>query len=226
MYYQKINNLDTDNALKRESIIRLMYINEYVDSTNAYNYAKQVLLLSKKDNWLISRANLIIARYQFEQGNYSKSKITFSKVLELSSYDEGAEAKYYLSYLTFLDDSLDLAESMIFQLIDEYSNDYFIAKSFILLSDIYIIKNNNFQAKATLESVIENCEIDELVNVARFKWEIIVEKENEKKKDINNSSFSFIEITDEDIQYTIENYDIDFNDTIKIENDSLNTIID
>ena len=115
---------------------------------------------------------------------------------------------------------------MIFQLIDEYSNDYFIAKSFILLSDIYVIKNNNFQAKATLESVIENCEIDELVNVARFKWEIIVEKENEKKKDINNSSFSFIEITDEDIQYTIENYDIDFNDTIKIENDSLNTIID
>ena len=46
-----------------------------------------------------------------------------------------------------------------------------------------------------------------------------------KRKD-NNSSFSFIEITDEDIQYTIENYDIDFNDTIKIENDSLSTIID
>ena len=184
MYYQKINNLDIDNALKRESIIRLMYLNESIDSTNAYNYAKQVLLLAKKDNWLISRANLIIARYQFVQGNYSKSKITFSQVLKLSSYDEGAEAKYYLSYLTFLDDSLDLAESMIFQLIDEYTNDYFIAKSFILLSDIYILKNNNFQAKATLESVIENCEIDELVNVARFKWERVVERENEKKKTI------------------------------------------
>ena len=101
----------------------------------------------------------------------------------MSSYDEVREAKYYLSYLTFLDDSLDLAESMIFQLIDEYTNDYFIAKSFILLSDIYILKNNNFQAKATLESVIENCEIDvELVNVARFKWERVVERENEKKR--------------------------------------------
>ena len=63
------------------------------------------------------------------------------------------------------------------------------------------------------------------INFARFKWERVVERENEKKKD-NNSSFSFIEITDEDIQYTIENYDIDFNDTIKIENDSLSTIID
>ena len=115
---------------------------------------------------------------------------------------------------------------MIFHLIEEYTNDYFVAKSFVLLSDIYVLKNNNFQAKATLESVIENCEIDELVNIARFKWERIVEKENEKKKDINNSLFSFIEITDEDIQYTIEEYDLDYNDTIKIESDSLNTIID
>ena len=226
MYYQKINKMDTDNALKRESIIRLMYLNESIDSNNAYNYAKDVLLLAKKDNWLISRAKLIIARYQFDQGNYSKSKITFSQVLKLSSYDEGAEAKYYLSYLTFLDDSLDLAEAMIFNLIDEYTNDYFVAKSFVLLSDIYVLKNNNFQAKATLESVIENCEIDELVNIARFKWERIVEKDNIKKKDINNSSFSFIEITDEDIQYTIEEYDLDYNDSIKIESDSLNTIID
>ena len=39
-----------------------MYLNESIDSTNAYNYAKQVLLLAKKDNWLISRANLIIAK--------------------------------------------------------------------------------------------------------------------------------------------------------------------
>ena len=123
------------------------------------------------------KANIIIARNEFENGNYAKSRKTFEKVEQLSKYDEGAEAKYYLAYLTYLDDSLQLAEQMIFQLSEQYSSDHFIAKAFLLLTDIYIAQDNNFQAKATLESIIENHDGEGLVNVARKKWEQIVESE-------------------------------------------------
>ena len=66
---------------------------------------------------------------------------------------------------------------MIFELAENYSNDYFIAKAFILLSDIYILKNDFFQAKATLESVIENHNGIELKLLAQKKREKILEKE-------------------------------------------------
>ena len=68
--------------------------------------------LEKTDDWLISKAKIIIARNEFDNGNYSKSRKTFETVEKLSQYDEGAEAKYYLAYLSYLDDSLELAEKI------------------------------------------------------------------------------------------------------------------
>ena len=125
--------------------------------------------------------------------------------MELSGYDEGAEAKYHLAYLTYLDDSLVLAEKMIFELAENYSSDHFIAKAFILLAEIYVMQENDFQAKATLESIIENHNGDDLVNLARKKWEIIVEREtviNTKKEEPQ----SYIEISEEEFDYDLEEF--------------------
>ena len=156
----------------------------------------------------MSRAKIIIARYEFESGNYAKSKNTFEKVAQLSAHDEGAEAKYYLAYLTYLDDSLALAEKMIFELAESYTSDYFIAKAFILLADIYVLQENDFQAKATLESIIENHDGEELVNLARKNWEIIVERETLSIAIKDQQLFfvrhqSYIEISEEEIDYDL-----------------------
>jgi len=92
-----------------------------------------------------------------------------------------------------------LAEKMIFELVEEYSNDKFIAKAFLLLSDIYLIQGNYFQAKATLESIIDNHERKEIVEIARKKWEKIIESEIK----INNvvDEISFIDISYDEIDY-------------------------
>ena len=63
---------------------------------------------------------------------------------------------YYNAYFSFLNDSLVHAENIIFKLADKYHSDHYIAKGFILLSDIYEKQKNTFQAKATLESIIAN----------------------------------------------------------------------
>ena len=203
IYYHTLVKVATNNSLKREAIIRLMYGNEKINAELAFQYALQVVDLEKKDDWLMSRAKIIIARYEFESGNYAKSKNTFKKVVQLSAHDEGAEAKYYLAYLTYLDDSLVFAEKVIFELAENYSSDYFIAKAFILLADIYVIQENDFQAKVTLESIIENHDGDDLVNLARKKWELIVEREtviNTKKEEPQ----SYIEISEEEFDYDLE----------------------
>ena len=205
IYYQTLEEVASNNSLKREAVIRLMYGNERLNTELAYKYARQVVDLEKTDDWLMSRAKIIIARYEFESGNYAKSKNTFKKAAQLSTHVEGAEAKYHLAYLTYLDDSLVLAEKMIFELAENYSSDHFIAKAFILLAEIYVMQENDFQAKATLESIIENHDGDALVSLARRKWELILEREvviNTKKEEPQ----SYIEISEEEIDYDLEEF--------------------
>jgi tetratricopeptide (TPR) repeat protein len=228
-----LEEIASNNSLKREVIIRLMYGNENTNSDLAFTYAQKVVGLEKTDDWLLSKATIIIARNEFENGNYAKSRKTFEKVEQLSKYDEGAEAKYYLAYLTYLDDSLQLAENMIFQLAEQYSSDHFIAKAFLLLADIYIDQDNNFQAKATLESIIENHDGEDLVNVARKKWEQIVENEIMVEEVVEEQSY--IDILEDEIDYELEfdndtlqiidrDYEVVAPDTIKTRTDSLNII--
>ena len=206
VYYTNLLEFASSNSIKREVIIRLMMGYEYIDKVLAVEYAKKVIELDKIDNWLLSKSYIIIARYEFDSGNYAKSKLLFEKVTQLSSYDEGAEAKYYLAYLTYLDDNLVLAEELIFSLSEDYSNDHFIAKAFILLSDIYVVQDNLFQAKATLESIIENHENEDLVNIAREKWEFIVESEKEIVID-DMEEESFIDISEDDFEYEVTEVD-------------------
>lgn len=233
-YYLALEEIASTNSLKREVIVRLMYGNEKNNNDNlAFKYAQKAVGLEKTDNWLLSKANIIIARNQFANGNYAKSRKTFTKVEQLSKYTEGAEAKYYLAYLTYLDDSLQLAEDMIFQLAEEYSSDHFIAKAFLLLAKIYIAQDNNFQAKATLESIIENHDGEDLVNVARKQWEEIVE--SEVVEDKGESEKSYIDILEDEIDYELEfdtdtlqiidkDYEVEILDTLKLETDSLDII--
>ena len=219
IYYTMLLDIASSNSIKRESVIRLMIGNDRINKVLSLGYARQVIEFDKIDNWLLSKAYIIIARNEFDLGNYAKSKLTFERVTKLSDYDEGAEAKYYLAYLTYLDEDLDEAEELIFSLAENYSNDYFIAKAFVLLSDIYVAKGNLFQAKATLESVIDNHDDESLVNFARSKWEMIVK--NEQNISVNETiEQSFIEISEYDFEYEVDEDYIVLNvDTINIEID-------
>ena len=57
-------------------------------------------------------------------------------------------------------------------------SDYWLAKSFILWADIFHARGNNLQAKQTLQSIIDNYDGEELVQVALQKRNAILEEEN------------------------------------------------
>ena len=229
-YYTKLWDFASSNSIKREIIIRLMILNEQDDKKLALEYAKKVMDLEKIDNLLLTKAYIILARSEFELGNYAKSKSTFEKVSKMSFSDEGAEAKYFLAYLTFLDEDFLKSEQLIFALADDYTSDYFIARAFILLSDIYVAQNNLFQAKATLESIIDNHEGDNLLKIAQKKLEVILQAEEELANYEPKQQF-YIEILEDDIEYEVgandweekidENYTVPVQDTTGSSNDSL-----
>ncbi len=59
--------------------------------------------------------------------------------------------------------------------------DYWMGKSLILLSDNYVAKEDLFQAKVTLKSIIDNSKHADLVATAKDKLKIIEEQEAAKK---------------------------------------------
>ncbi|MCJ8210282.1 tetratricopeptide repeat protein [Mucilaginibacter sp. RS28] len=73
-----------------------------------------------------------------------------------------AEAKYTIASVEYDRGQYKASQKTCFDLINKMPNyDYWLAKTFILLADNYVALKDNFQAKATLQSVIQNYKGDD-----------------------------------------------------------------
>lgn len=69
---------------------------------------------------------------------------------------EGAEATYYVIESMFENGQLDEAEKAILAFADQNTqHSYWLGKAFLVLGDIYVKKGDNFQARATLQSIVD-----------------------------------------------------------------------
>ncbi|MGZ3777443.1 MAG: tetratricopeptide repeat protein [Mucilaginibacter sp.] len=70
---------------------------------------------------------------------------------------DAAEAKYNIANIEYHKHNYKASQKTCFDLVKELPNyDYWVAKTFILLSDDYVAMKDDFQAKATLQSVMDN----------------------------------------------------------------------
>jgi tetratricopeptide (TPR) repeat protein len=95
---------------------------------------------------------------------------------------EGAESKYFKAQILYNQGKYDEAENEIMDFISKNTpHQYWLAKSFILLSDVYLAKDDMFQAKHTLKSIIDNYNNhdDGILEEAQKKIAKIEKKEQE-----------------------------------------------
>lgn len=110
---------------------------------------------------------------------------------------EGAESKYLICEIYFEDNQLDVAEQEILDFAAQNtSQEIWLAKSFILLADVYLKANDMFQAKHTLKSIIENYDPnakDDIISLATEKYNAIIETEKleEEQKGIDEIELNF-----------------------------------
>lgn len=128
-------------------------------------------------------AKLNIARY-YMKNNLTDSALTeYQYILKETKNAMAAEAKYQITYIQYLKKDYKKAKKGIFELADNYSAyEYWVAKGYILLADIYLIEKDVFQAKATLQSIIENYEGEDLKQVAIDKMKQIMDEEDKVKQ--------------------------------------------
>ena len=112
----------------------------------------------------------ILGKSYYMKGNYATALTWLDKSARADRSVYGAESAYYAACAAFRMNSLDDAENRVFDISDHFgSHEYWVAKSFILLADVYVAKDNVFQARETLRSVVDNCSIAELKTEAQNK---------------------------------------------------------
>lgn len=138
----------------------------------AYNHIIKYPDASKKSK---SLANFAKAKVSFNEKNYVESWNYIKKVKLPLSTVEGAETEYMKASIFFSERKYEDAETVVMKCINTGTpHQYWMAKWFILLGDIYAANDNLFQAKATYQSIVDgytssNSEGDNIIEIAQEK---------------------------------------------------------
>jgi tetratricopeptide (TPR) repeat protein len=188
-YYQQIeNDYATPGNIKEATIALMECYFALLNYNEALKCANEVLAISKISHETERQANYIAARSLQEAGRDALAIEKYKKIAIEVMSKEGAEAKFRLAELYFKRNEFKEAEKEILDFSEKTSpHDYWIARSFILWADIFVVKKDYFQAVQTLQSLIdyyENTDDDILKMAKDKKAEIIkLQEANEKPKE-------------------------------------------
>ena len=191
-HYERLSRI-TDEPLKRlEALEGSMKSNFFMGNYDKAVEMGESLRLSRDlTNDQVNQINHIMGKSYFEKGNYSAAIEKLDKSARNDKSVYGAESAYYSAVASIRLKQYDEAENKVFNISDNFSKyDYWVAKSFIALADVYVAKENYFQAKETLRSVIDNYKGSDLKQEARAK---LAEVERKEPKVSNNNGIEPLE---------------------------------
>lgn len=155
--YRQLYDVSADAAVRKSAA------SGYVAST--LKYADDEALVAMADD--VEKFDLITAVAR-RKARYAKAQVLLRKgdeqgamsVFKVLSAEvksaEGAEARYRIIESEYKAKRYDKAEKMVYEFSDSNTpQNYWLAKSFILLGDIYFDKGDTFQARATYQSVVD-----------------------------------------------------------------------
>jgi TolA-binding protein len=182
LMYQKLeDNAETKENLT-EAIVGQMRCNHHVSNhAQTIQYAQRVLEMDQIPVTLAAESNLLIGRSSIMLRRPEQARAAFNETVNLSKGEAGAEALFNLALIAYEMKDYTTAENNAFKLSSDYpAYHYWLAKGFILLSDIYVVQGNTFQAKQTLQSIIDNYEGQDLKQEAINKLKKIEQDEKSK----------------------------------------------
>jgi TolA-binding protein len=134
--------------------------------------AELVLVSEKLTEELAREATFLTAKANQRLGNNAEALDDYRRVAQEVATEYGAESKYRVAELLWIAGDAGAAENEANQFVDMSSpHAYWTGKTFLLLSDIAVKKGDTFQAKATLQSLIDYYTIkdDGIIEEARTK---------------------------------------------------------
>lgn len=185
-YYERLLNITENQQVITEAIegsMKSYYFDKQYDK--AIEKANQLMRMQDINGNQKKQANYILGKSYFDKKDYAEALKHFEIYSAIDNTETGAECACLSAVCLYNTQRYDEAEEKVFFVSDKFSNYInWTARSFIILSDVYVAKDNIFQAKETLKSVIENYPDDEadyteVIDMAQEKLDLIENTSNE-----------------------------------------------
>lgn len=199
-YYKRleeVTELNNNFNEARVGLMRCYYILK--DYSNAASTSKVVINSEKISNALEREARFILAKSLMAKDRMVLALEEFQKIAAEVNSAEGAESKFRIAEIYYARNEPEKAEKEIFDLSEKTTpHQYWMAKCFILWSDIFADRGDDFQAIQTLQSIIDYYEEsdDGIINLAKEKKEKLVIKQQADEQYIEQQDLE-INIGDE-----------------------------
>lgn len=181
-YYRQLRN----NALGNNNL-QVAYTGMMRSAANTSNgaeaaaYADTLLSLPDVAPAVMDEAKLHQAHQMQANGNASGASSILQSLQSSKNNAIAAEARYYGVEALLQSGKLKEAEDAASKNIKlSAGNEYWVVKTYILLGDILVKEKDYFNAKATLQSVVQNTKIEALKNEATRKLEEVKTMESSK----------------------------------------------
>ena len=141
---------------------------------------------------LVREANFTEGKSYYQLNNLTSALDGLKTAAADVKFEQGAEAKYLVAEIYYRQKSLQKSEDEIVDFIEKNTPfQFWLGKSFLLLADIYTSQGDQFQAKHTLKSLIENYnnDTDGIKADASKKLLIIENEEKARQQKAIDSSF-------------------------------------
>ena len=183
-YFNKLaetSEIDANILQASVGVMRTWYLLE--NYSNTIQSATNLLQNERLTNELREEANYLIAKSYYNLGDTAAARQAFEPMKQSTNGAYAGEAYYCEAEAYYKRGEMKNAEQVILTITATPVSDYWLAKSFILWADIYYAAGNKLQAKQTLQSIIENYDGDELVEMAQQKYDSIVNEENKVREE-------------------------------------------
>jgi predicted ATP-dependent endonuclease of OLD family len=158
--------------------------NEDKQLQQAADAATKLISTEKATPELLREAHYVKGKSLYGLGDLDGASAEFAQIATNVRTKEGAEAKFMKIQIAYQQKKPEAVEKEVFEFADMNTPfQYWIGKSFLLLGRTYLDKNDAFQAKATIQSILDGYTVkdDGVVDEANKLLKEVEEAEKAKQ---------------------------------------------
>jgi len=184
LYFAQLKTLATqqENTLEAmRGLLRCQFKTQQWQ--NAAPNAAELLLENGIANDDRMMASLVVAKNNQLSNNFDQAMTAYKQVIAAGRSEYAAESQYRIAEILLQQHKLTDAEKTAFEVIKKWgSYDLWVAKSYLLLGDIYFEQKDLFNAEATFKSIVDNAVIADVKKEAQTKLDLVLVEKNKTNK--------------------------------------------
>ncbi len=170
-YYTKLESIAKSKRQENDAWVGLLDAHFKLSNYDQMRiYANNIIIKGNISVDATNRAQLYLGKSAFSEGDFDEAIDQLLNTVNSATNEYGAEAQYLLGRIFFQQEQYQQSLNTLFEFSENFSDyDEWLGRAFLLISDNYLALNELFQAKATVNSIIEYSPIESIVEEAKVK---------------------------------------------------------